>query len=230
MILGEIKVDGNKICFIIASNDKIKLRECITYIKKLIVPKEYIIEMIIIREAPSMTKAYNTAMKSSTAKYKVYLHQDLFIIYKDFIKDFTDIFMNCPKLGMIGVAGTKHLQNHAIWCGEKKDINFCVKYVGNNTPQSMCYSERYMSFDGLYQKVEAIDGMIMITQYDIPWREDIFDDWHFYDMSQSVEFSKAGYDIGVTKQKQTWCLHKYQESSDKIPYFRCRNKFIEEYM
>ena len=42
-------------------------------------------------------------------------------------------------------------------------------------------------------EVKGIGGLIMITQYDIPWRDDIFDGWHFYDASQSIEFIRKGF-------------------------------------
>ena len=51
------------------------------------------------------------------------------------------------------------------------------------------------------------DGLIMVTQYDLPWREDLFQGWHFYDVSQCLEFEKAGYKVGVIKQISPWCLH-----------------------
>lgn len=223
-------MDKNKICFIIASNDEIQLRECIAYIKKLEFPNNYNIEMIIIREAPSLAKAYNVAMKSSTAKYKVYLHHDLFIIYKDFIKDFIDIFISFPRLGMLGVMGTKHLPENAIWYNKGEYDRWCADSIDNSSIKGMFHKKVGMDFENKYQKVEAIDGLIMITQYDIPWRDDIFDNWHFYDISQSVEFLTAGYDVGVAKQKQPWCIHNCGQDYDEITYLKYRNKFIEEYM
>ncbi len=47
----------------------------------------------------------------------------------------------------------------------------------------------------------------MATQYDILWREDIFDKWDFYDASQCMEFIKRGYRIVVPKQVKPWCVH-----------------------
>ncbi len=41
-----------------------------------------------------------------------------------------------------------------------------------------------------YEQVRVIDGLIMVTQYDLPWREDLFLGWHFYDVSQCLEFLK----------------------------------------
>ena len=38
-----------------------------------------------------------------------------------------------------------------------------------------------MEKDGGWE-VEGVDGLLMATQYDIPWREDLFDGWDFYDL------------------------------------------------
>lgn len=58
-----------------------------------------------------------------------------------------------------------------------------------------------------YLEVEAVDGLLMATQYDIPWREDLFHKWDFYDISQSFEFLRAGYKVVVPGQDPVWYLH-----------------------
>ena len=60
---------------------------------------------------------------------------------------------------------------------------------------------------GRYQQVQAVDGLLIATQYDLPWREDLFDNWDFYDISQGQEFIQKGYRIVVPYQKQPWCIH-----------------------
>ena len=80
-----------------------------------------------------------------------------------------------------------------------------------------------------YLEVDAIDGYIMVTQYDIPWREELFDKWDFYDASQSMEFIRQGYKVVVPKMKNPWCVHdcgfislgNYEEE---------RKKYVQEYM
>ena len=47
----------------------------------------------------------------------------------------------------------------------------------------------------------------MATQYDLDWREDLFKGWDFYDVSQSAEFIKNGYQVVVPNLKDPWCLH-----------------------
>jgi hypothetical protein len=79
-----------------------------------------------------------------------------------------------------------------------------------------------------YEWVSVIDGLLMATQYDIPWREDIIDGFHFYDKSQSLEFYKRGYEVVVPRMENTWVLHLGSQSFTS-DYFRLRNKFFKEY-
>ena len=84
------------------------------------------------------------------------------------------------------------------------------------------------SVRGDYEKVRAIDGFIMVTQYDLVWREDLFQGWHFYDVSQSMEFEKAGYEVGVPKQTSPWCLHD-TGVTNLINYEETRSLFVRNY-
>ena len=68
----------------------------------------------------------------------------------------------------------------------------------------------------------------MITQYDIPWREDIIDGWHFYDLSQCMEFMKKSYSVVVPNQIKRWCLHDCGLVSIN-DFDEYRNIFLKEY-
>lgn len=83
-----------KVAFIICYNDDIYMRECMDYISWLRVPNGVETEIIGITEAESMAAGYNAAMHSSDAKYKVYLHQDVFILNENMIQEMIDIFEN----------------------------------------------------------------------------------------------------------------------------------------
>ena len=96
----------NKICFIICSNNSLFLDECLLYISRLEIPLGYELETISIRDAKSMTSGFNEGMMATNAKYKVYLHQDVFIVYKNFLQSILDIFHSDPMIGMIGMVGS----------------------------------------------------------------------------------------------------------------------------
>ena len=68
----------------------------------------------------------------------------------------------------------------------------------------------------------------MATQYDIPWREDIFTGWDFYDVSQSFEFRKAGYNVIVPPMTTPWCFHD-EGVIELSSYYKTRDIFMKEY-
>ncbi len=220
-----MKINERKIDFIVAYNDESYFEECCFYIGQLAVPDGYEIGMLGIRDGLSMTSAYNEGMSASEAKYKVYLHQDVFIFHKDFMEDILAIFQRDKSIGMIGVLGGIHLPEDAIYYRAwnigrvKADNAINVLEVNFQDPDA----------EEPYLEAEAIDGMMMITQYDLPWREDLFQGWDFYDASQSFEFRRAGYRIVVPRQKEAWCLHDCGVSKLK-DYDNNRSIFIREYL
>ena len=76
--------------------------------------------------------------------------------------------------------------------------------------------------------VEAVDGLLMVTKEDLPWREDLFDGWDFYDVSQSFEFRKKGYRVVVPEQKKPWCAHD-DGTMNLWSYDGYRKIFLTEY-
>jgi len=76
-----------------------------------------------------------------------------------------------------------------------------------------------------------VDGLMIVTQYDVKWRDDIFDGWHFYDISQCCEFRRQEYKIVIANQHDSsgeispWCLHNsvrpsFDEYDDYQEIFR----------
>ena len=215
-------MDAKRIEFIVCSNNERALQECAFYIGKLNVPDGYEIGLLSILDGKSITSAYNEAMMASNAKYKVYLHQDVFIFNQNFIRDILEIFGSDETIGMIGVLGGVDLPINGVFfsawnIGRTKANNIFRSYDLNMNP-----SARYVP-------VQAIDGMIMITQYDIPWREDLFTGWDFYDASQSFEFYRHGYQVVVPYQKEAWCMHDLGHVNLKN-YDFFREIFLKEYL
>lgn len=219
-------MNNKKICFITCVNDEAMYQESILYIKHLKIPKDFEIEFFPIRDATCITKAYNQAMKTNDAKYKIYLHQDVFIVNKDFIVEILNIFNTNAQIGMIGVAGTEKMPTTAYWWKSKIQAQHVSIY--DNASGKMCEINDSNCKES-YAKVTVIDGLIMATQYDILWREDIFTGWHFYDMSQSIEFLKHGYQIVVPNQIEPWCIHECGLLNIDEEYEKYRNIFLDEY-
>lgn len=219
----QMKLNDKKIAFIVCSNNELYCSECIWYLERLTVPDGYEREIINIRDALSMAEGYNAAMHESDAKYKVYLHQDVFIFHKNFIKDIIETFQSDSGLGLLGVVGGVDIPSTAvIWCAWNRGKT----YVCDNKTGRLLDSHKMIK--GSYMEVEAVDGMLMATQYDIEWRNDLGLGWDFYDISQSLEFRRHGLKVGIPRQETAWCMHDCGYSKLK-GYDLSRKKILLEY-
>lgn len=216
------KLDENKICFIAAVNDMAAFDTCLEYLQRLNVPAGMEIDYRVIQDAHFMTEACQTGMESSDAKYKIYLHQDALITEPDFLHIMVREFQAHPEYGIAGVVGSKNLPLNVLWwegrmLGSIRDSHDGVM----RTYMHECDAEHSM-------EAAVLDGVILMTQYDIPWRTDIFDKWHFYDLSQCMEFRRHGYKAAVLPQSEPLVTHV-----SGIPSMRGyedeRIKFVQEY-
>ncbi len=214
-------MDERKICFIACVNNENYEQEMLRYLKRLNVPRGYEMESFSIWGAESMAAGDNEGMRRSSAKYKVYLHQDVFIVNKNFISDLLDIFRE-EDIGMAGMVGVPQLpENSIMWNAPR--IGKIYAYLIYQSSNSV-----FGGIEGRYQQVQAVDGLLIATQYDLPWREDLFHNWDFYDISQGQEFIKKGYRIVVPYQKQPWCIHDDGFNNLKN-YYSARRIFQNEY-
>ena len=78
-------MNTRKISFIICVNDETYYSECLFYIDRLRVPDGYEIDVYPVRDASSIYQGYNLAMLQTDAKYKIYMHQDVFLIYENLL-------------------------------------------------------------------------------------------------------------------------------------------------
>lgn len=219
-----VKMKENKIAFITCVNDETLYEKSLSYINKLQIPMGIEIEIIAIRNAKSMTSAYNEAIQKSDSKYKVYLHQDVYIQNNNFINQILNIFKDDANIGLIGMVGAKIIPVSGIWWDDPCKVGK-VYDSHRGTMELLVFNE----INDLYSEVKGIDGLIMITQYDLPWIEDIFDGWHFYDASQSVEFIKRGFKIVVPDQKIPWCIHDCGIVTTSNGFEKYRNRFLDNY-
>ena len=110
------KLDDSKFCFISCVNDDFFYDECQLYLQHLNFPQGMCGEIVAVRDAKSMTAGYQAAMEASDAKYKIYLHQDVFVVNKNILHELIMLFRHNPRIGMIGVAGATTLNaDRPIW-------------------------------------------------------------------------------------------------------------------
>lgn len=227
-------MNNQKIAFIICTNNDILLDECTLYLSQLYIPEGYETELITIKDAVSMTSGYNNGMKSTDAKYKVYMHQDVFILNRNFISDILDIFNSDCTIGMIGLIGYENVSvTGTMWHEQRYGIQ---KLYGmkQEYPLSTYASPRNaqieysLNTDGLTD-VALIDGLMMITSCDIPWNESELKDWDYYDAFQSISFLEHGKRVVVPNQTYPWIIHDDGRILTMWNYNKYRKIFMKKY-
>jgi hypothetical protein len=221
MRMSENTANSKKIAFISCVNNELEYGEARYYLERLEVPEGYETDFINVGGAASMTEGYNAAMQSSDAKYKVYMHQDVFIINRGFIGDMLRVFQADENIGMMGCIGTDELpiNAHAV---ESYNVG-AIRH--NCTPPYLMLRQNE---DRTPVDVEALDGLLLATQVDVPWREDLFDGWDFYDVSQCFEMIRRGYRVVVPYQDEPWCYHD-NNYSKMTNYQKYCDRFVDEY-
>lgn len=215
---------SNSIAFITCVNQEAMYEESLRYIKRLKVPDGIHVEILPIRGAKSMCQGYNHAMSLTNARYKVYLHQDCLIANENFIYDIIELFSDA-SVGIVGTIGCQKLPPSGIWW-DGKQINGRILHACE--PEVIVDSEVDQALEP-YMYMQAVDGLLLATQYDVPWREDLFDGWHFYDVSQCMEMSRAGYRTAVPYQRDFWCIHCPKEKPLDPVYYQYQKVFLKEY-
>lgn len=215
------------ILFVICINNEKLFVQAHKQLTQLIVPTGFEIEVMEIRNSSNMARSYNKMAKVE-ATYKIYIHQDTFIIYNMMLIDLHKLFEKYPELGMIGLSGCKKMPADGVWWGAESLVGQVIEH------RKDVYSLLKFDHGALeaedYVPVESIDGYFMATRVDIPWREDLFDGFHFYDSSHSMEMQRAGYVVGVPVVQSPWCIHYNGDNYDKITYDWYRDIFVQHYL
>lgn len=161
--------DRKKICFIMCSDNERLEREALVYINMLDVPDDMSIDVLCVRDAASACAGYNEAMQASDAAYKIYLHQDVLLTDKNILNELMEIFED-ESIGLVGVGGIADMTSDMVPAhGDKAEL-----------------------YDDAPSICRVVDNCFIATQYDYPWREDLFDGWEYYEVSQCAEFARKG--------------------------------------
>ena len=213
-----------KIAFITCVNNEENYQEALLYMKHLFLPQGMGAEFIAIRGAKSMCQGYNQGQQQTNAQYKVYVHQDVLLVNKYLVWDLLKIFAS-PTVGAVGVMGARSLPASGIWWDGMRIYGKVLH---------ACEAESCMLTDSMEppeegMEVEAVDGLMIATQKDIPWREDLFTGWHFYDVSMCKELQRLGYQVLVPHQERFWCIHMPKEKPLDPAYGPYQRKFLQEY-
>ena len=220
-----VDLDRSKVAFISCVNDEDMYSECLLYLKSLHIPVGMSVEYIPVRGASSMCAGYNEGARQTNARYKVYLHQDVLVVNKMFIRDLLSIFQN-ETIGLVGMIGCRSLPRSGVWWDGLRTYGRVLHHCeSESVVDSHC-----MEPEGPYVEVEAVDGLLIATQYDIRWRDDLFTGWHLYDTSMCMEMHRHAFKVVVPNQEDDfWCIHCPREKPLAPEYKRYQKIFLRAY-
>lgn len=222
-------MNDHKFTFIICTNNELYLQECLFYLNHLSIPAGFETNVLTIENAVSMTAGYNEGMSATDAKYKIYMHQDVFILNRNFLHDILAIFESDHNIGIIGMVGYPIVSKTGFMWNEKR-IGACPLYGSKNSYPHADYSQyQYsLSSDGI-SNASILDGMMLVTAYDLPWNETELTGWDFYDAFQCMEFLLHGYRVVTPEQTLPWCLHDDGKWLSMWNYNKYRQLFLQKY-
>jgi glycosyltransferase involved in cell wall biosynthesis len=205
------------------------LEECIHYISNLVVPEGYETEVLSISDAACMTAGYNEGMRATDAKYKVYMHQDVFLVNRYFINDILSIFASDSTIGLIGMVGYATVsENGVMWKTPNEGPD--ALYGSRHIYQGADYNTyRYSLLQDGISDVALVDGLLMATAYDLEWDEENLTGWHFYDAFQSMKYLLHGYRAVVPNQTLPWFIHDDGKYLSIWGYKKYLHLFTEKY-
>jgi GT2 family glycosyltransferase len=209
-------LDSHAFAFITVVNNETQYATCLRYVDALQVPPGYSVEKIVVFGATSMAEGCQRGMEASTARYKVYLHQDLYLVYQGLLSELLHLFSTYPRLGLVGVEGATRLP-HAILYSVNNPFHCYGRHWTYRRPGGLSsvlgranrrrlHFNRFRSFVGDYLPAVVVDGFFMATQYDMPWTSPV-GGFELYDEVRAAEFIAAGLEVGIARQQMTWVLH-----------------------
>ena len=206
--------DEKSIAIILWINDEEVGMKQEKYLSALHIPEGYTVELVEVTEAQFRTEAYEKGRRQTNAKYKVYLDVKTIMINEDILEDMLGVFKGDLSIGMLGLIGTEKIPTQGVCAWANKRIGKAIDKHGKKF-------EKWI-FETDYKEVMAVDGFLIMTQYDLPWRIDLFKTEAFWDTAQCIEYRKAGYKVVVPNQKDFWCIadwaerKKYDKASQEI--------------
>ncbi len=218
-----------EVSYVMCANRTDYVDEVVMYLKRQKLPEGFNMKVYVVTGAKSMCAGYNVGMMCSDSRYKFYIHQDTFIAEENYTSKLIH-YLSTTKYNMLGLAGVANMADTGRW------------WDGEDEKKLMCLYQDMAIYiihsANLYMEetvcdVQVLDGVLLATNRDVLWREDLFPYFHFYDVSQCMEFQRKGYAVGFINVKPTSVFHEVnvdRGSRSEELYEESREVFVREYM
>ena len=170
-----------------------------------------------------LTELYNSFLHDSENEITVIIHDDV-ILPKGFDETILNYFINNPDYGIMGIAGTTHLDKSAVWFNNRHLMVGQLYHLVNNEPRLTTYSAKKNEV----REALVVDGVILaINTLKIKreFNEEI-KGFHYYDVSFCIDNFNEGVKIGIFHLPQF--IHK-SVGMVGDSFIEAQTSFIEKY-
>lgn len=174
--------DEKRILFVLREPQG-RIQEISAYLRALRLPEGFTAEVTSNIEVPTAA-CYNAVQRESNARYKVYIAPGTVILEEDFLIEMVRLFEKQPEIGIIGLLGTEQLPTSGLFWDAPSKVGRALLRDGQRIEGK--------TVSGDCQDVMAVTDVIA-TQYDVPWREDLFCGEAFLAASACVEYRRQSY-------------------------------------
>lgn len=143
----------------------------------------------------SLTNLYNKGLTASSNDIVVFMHDDIIITSKDWGKKLINHYSN-EEYGILGIAGTRSLNESGIWWSEKESMYGIVSHTDGQKTWTNKYSR---NFGNEIKEVAVVDGVFFSCHKKRIKKtfNEVYDGFHFYDISFCFENNINDVKVGV---------------------------------
>lgn len=217
-------MNDKKIAIIVYKNYDAGYEMTLNALQKTVLPAGFEAELITVSEAHCLAEVCNIGMRSTDAKYKLYILNDVYELDKDILVKLLKYFEDYSRVGLLGLYGGA-LSLNGDYANNKKNYGIYRYQKGKEFYQ-------YKSDNPLFiQKVTNIEPSIMMTSHDCDWDETIGD--YFFGSAQCCRLVNEGYECAVPMQNMVWAVFAFDSPwlsvQSKEEYEQQREAFSEKY-
>lgn len=181
-----------KVDFVIAYNSG-NINKCIECINNLYVPENVCIDTLGIEGENPVGEVYNACQEESTADYRVFIRENVYILNTNFISDVLSFFEANPSCEAAGIIGGVKNGRFIDWdCG-------AVNIVNEDR------ADRFV-LEKSSGEVEVLSGQLIVLKCKADWS---CEESKNFDIVFSERMGIDGKKLAVFKQPEPWCLWEY---------------------
>ncbi len=187
-------------------------------VRRLATPDGFERVDITIPARGNRAAAYQRAMASSSARYKVYIDEGIRVLDRDILGRIIGAFQKHPGISLLGLSGTPQLSTSGLCISSAKHVGGLQRPDGQELFP--------VSAPPRVEEVEALDSWFLATQRDVPWRSDLLRGTSFLGASACCEHRRAGGRTAVLVLPETACRLR---TADLSMEQADQNAFLDEY-